>query len=193
MTKEQFYAELENVNASRTSRLNCASLVSQDLSLFPFLIDTLFEIDNKDSCKAAWVLEFVCNDYIYAIVPYLDTFTKNIHKIQSDSAIRPIAKICSFIVQTYYSKEKNTFNTALTAQHKKRLIETNFDWMINEHKVAVKVFAMETLFHLGKENQWIHKELEPILTQHFHKESAAYKSRAKRILQKIKRLKHKLL
>lgn len=189
MTKEQFYEELETVNASRASRLTCASLVNQNLSLLPFLIDKLFEVNDDHSCKAAWVLEFVCNDYIYAIIPYLDTFTKNIHKMQLDSAIRPVSKVCSFIVKIYYSKEKNTFKTTLTSQHKKSLIETNFDWLINDHKVAVKVFAMETLFYLGTENPWIHSELEAILTQDFHKQSAAYRSRAKRILQKMKKVK----
>ena len=189
MTKEQFNEELETVSASRASRLACASLVNQDLPLIPFLIDKLFEVSENVSCKAAWVLEFVCKDYIYAIIPYLDKFTKNINKIQLDSAIRLVAKVCSFIAKTYYSKEKNTFKTTLTSQHKKSLIETNFDWLISEHKLVVKVFAMEKLFYIGKENEWIHLELEAILTQDFHKQSAAYKSRAKRILKKMKKVK----
>ena len=187
MSREEFYEALENVSASRESRLKCARLVNQNLYLLPYLIDKLFDIDAKDSYKAAWVLEFVCEGYIYAIIPYLDRFTKNIHNIHHDSAIRPVAKICSFIVQAHYAKDKNPLKKVLTPQHKKQLIATNFDWMINEHKVATKVFAMETLFYLGKENPWVQAELKQIIERDFQGQSAAYKARAKRILQKLKK------
>lgn len=193
MTWEEFYEVLENVSASRESRLECARLVNQNIYLLPHLIDKLFDINAKDSCKAAWVLEFVCADHIYAITPYLDRFTKNIHNIHLDSAIRPVAKICSFIVQAHYAKDKNPLKNALSPQHKTQLIATNFDWMINEHKVATKVFAMETLFHLGKETPWVHIELKQIIERDFQKQSAAYKARAKQILQKLKKQEyHKL-
>jgi len=59
-------------------------MILNDIRLMPILIDVLFKVDDKVSCKAAWVLEF--------IIPYLDKFTANISKVHLDSAIRPVAK-----------------------------------------------------------------------------------------------------
>ncbi|PKQ46318.1 adenylosuccinate lyase [Confluentibacter flavum] len=187
MTKEEFYNELTKISALRDSRLNCAQLVKNDMKLFPYLIEILFNVDDKKSCHAAWVFEFVCEDYIYALIPHLDTFTKNIHKVHLESAIRPVSKVCQFMAKAYYSKENNTFKRLLSPEHKERIVETCFDWMINKHKVATKVFAMETLFLFGQNNAWIHTDLKHILEQDFQTQSAAYKSRAKHILHRMKK------
>lgn len=187
MTKEEFYNELSKVDISRHSRLDFALMVKNDMSLFPYLIEILFDVNNKISCQAAWVLEFVCADYLYAIVPHINTFTKNIHKIHFDSAIRPVSKICQFIAKAYVSKENHTFKRLLTPKHKERIVETCFDWMINKHKVAAKVFAMETLFLFGHENAWIHTDLKEIIERDFPTQSAAFKARARHILLRMKK------
>ncbi|OYX27941.1 MAG: adenylosuccinate lyase [Flavobacteriales bacterium 32-35-8] len=188
MTKEEFYDELTKISASRESRLNFAKRVEKDMGLFPYLIEILFKVDDKTSCQAAWVLEFVCADYLYAIIPHLDTFTKNIHRVHLESAVRPVSKVCQFIAKAYYSKENNAFKKLLSPEHKERIIETSFDWMINKHKVAAKVFAMETLFLFGQENTWIHDDLKQILEQDFQTQSSAFKSRAKHILLRMKKI-----
>jgi hypothetical protein len=188
MSEKEFYEALENLNASRESRLKGAALVKNDLRLFPYLINELFKVDDKISIHAAWVLEFVCQDYIYAIIPHLDIFTKNIHKVYLDSVVRPVSKVCQFIAKAYCSKENSTFKRLLSPEHKERIVETSFDWMINKHKVAAKVFAMETLFLFGQENTWIHDDLKQILEQDFQTQSAAFKSRAKHILHKMKKI-----
>lgn len=185
MTLEEFYEELSDVNASRENRLKYADMVLKNMSLFPKLIEIMFRVDDKVSSRAAWVFEFVCADYIYAIIPYLDTFTSNLKKVHLDSAVRPMSKVCGFIASTYYSKGPNTLKKALNPQHIERIIESCFDWMINDEKIAPKVYAMETLFLFGKDYGWIHPELAQILEQDFPTQSAGYKVRAKRILKKI--------
>ncbi|TGV02740.1 adenylosuccinate lyase [Flavivirga rizhaonensis] len=189
MTLEEFYKELSFVNASRENRTKYANIVLNDMSLFPKLIDILFMVNDKVSSRAAWILEFVCAEYIYAIVPHLETFTKNINKIRLDSSVRPVSKVCGFITEAYYSKKPNTIKRALTPKHKERIIEACFDWMIGDQKVAPKVYAMESLFLYGLDHDWIHPELTQILKQDFSKQSAAFKARAKRTLLKIKKSK----
>ena len=185
MTLEEFYEELSHVNASRENRLKYAKMVLKDMSLFPKLIDIMFRVDDKVSSRAAWVFEFVCAEYIYAIIPYLDTFTNNLKKVHFDSAVRPISKVCGFIANTYYSKEPNTLKKVLKPQHIEQIIEACFDWMINDEKVAAKAYAMDTLFLFGKDHDWIHPELTQILEQDFPTQSAGFKVRAKRVLKKI--------
>lgn len=66
MSLNEFYNELNDIDVSRENRLKYAHIVLNDMSLFPKLIDII----DKMSWRAAWVFEFVCENYIYAIVPY---------------------------------------------------------------------------------------------------------------------------
>lgn len=188
MTKENFHRELSRVNALRESRDYCAQLVKNDMSLVSHLIENLFITDDKISCQAAWIMELLCDDYPYAIIPHLDAFTQNIHKVHFESAIRSVSKICQLIAQAYTSKENNAFKRLLSPEHKERIVETCFDWMINKHNVAPKVYAMETLFLFGRENTWILNDLKQILEQDFQTQSAAFKSRAKHVFIRMKKI-----
>lgn len=187
MTTEQLYNELNYVNHSREKRLYYAQLMQDNPDLIPKLLDILFRVDDKISPRAAWVFEFMCNDDIDTIIPYLDTFTENMHKVHLDSAVRPVAKICEFLAKAYTSKLDNTIKEVLTETHKERIIETCFDYMINEEKVAPKAYSMSTLFLFGKAYDWVYPELARILEDDFSKQSAAFKARARHILKKIKK------
>ncbi|MEJ2114296.1 MAG: adenylosuccinate lyase [Flavobacteriaceae bacterium] len=186
MTVSELYEELSYVNATRENRLKYAKMVLDDMSLFPKLIDILLMVDDKVSCKAAWVFEFVCNEYIYGLIPYLDIFTKNLNRIHFDSAVRPVAKVCEMLAKENESKQNNTIKKVLSPSHKERIIEACFDWMIREEKVAVKAYSMTTLFLLGKEYDWVHPELKQILQLDYANQSAAFKARARHVLKRIK-------
>ena len=186
MSLEELHKELNSINALRENRIKFAEIILNDLSLFPKLITIVFRTDDKVSCKAAWVLELVCDEYIYSIIPYLDEFTSNLHKIHYDSAIRSVAKICEFLAKANYLKQPNTMSKMLSPKHKEHIIEICFDWMIRDEKTAVKAYAMNTLYLFGKDYKWIHPELAQILEQNYQNESAGFKARAKHILKKIK-------
>ncbi len=186
MTKNQLYKYLNHVNSSRESRTKYANMVLNDISVLPKLIDVLFMVDDSISCKASWVLEFVCDKKREVFIPFLDKFTSNIHTIHLDSAIRPVAKICEFLAKDYYLEEDNGIKKALKPIYQERIIEACFDWMITKQKVAVKAYAMNTLFLLGKDFNWVHPELILILEREFQSSSAAFKARARHILKKIK-------
>lgn len=74
MTTEHLYNELNYVNHSREKRLKYANLVIDNPDLIPKLLDILFMVDDKVSCRAAWVLEFMCGEQLEAIIPHLDAF-----------------------------------------------------------------------------------------------------------------------
>ncbi|AUS04160.1 adenylosuccinate lyase [Pseudotamlana carrageenivorans] len=186
MTTSQLYEELNKVNHSKEKRLHYAHLILANPELVPKLLEVLFVVDDKISPKAGWVLEAVCRLSLEPLLPYLNLFTENIHKVHIDSAVRPVAKICELIALSYTGKEPHTVKTALTATHKERIIETCFDYMINDEKVASKAYGMTTLFLLGKEYDWVHPELKIILVRDFASQSAAFKARARHILKKLK-------
>ncbi|MEW4922547.1 adenylosuccinate lyase [Algibacter sp. 2305UL17-15] len=187
MTTAELYKELNYVNHSREKRLYYANLVIKNPELIPKLLEILFMVDDKISPRAAWVLEFMCSRKIEYIVPHLDYFTENIHKVHLDSAVRPVAKICELLTEAYAIKTNIYIKNVLKEVHKERIIETCFDYMINDEKVAPKAYSMTTLFKLGKEYDWVHPELVLILERDFQAQSAAFKARARHILKKIKR------
>lgn len=187
MTTKQLYDELNYVNHSREKRLHYANLVIDNPDLIPKLLDILFMVDDKISCRAAWVFEFMCGENLEAAIPYLDDFTKNVSKVHLDSAVRPVAKVCEYLVKAYYSKNDNNIKTALSPQHKERIIEACFDYMINDEKIAPKAYAMNSLYLLGQDYDWIHPELTLILERDYQMQSSGFKARAKHILKKIKK------
>ena len=79
----------------------------------------------------------------------------------------------------YTSKKESLLKEFLTKNHIEKIIETGFDWMISNHKVATKAYTMNALFLFGKNSDWVHNELKLILQQNIPKESSAYKSRGK--------------
>lgn len=187
MTTAQLYKELNYVNHSREKRLFYANLMQDNPALVPNLLEILFMVDDKISPRAAWVFEFMCNADIETIIPYLDTFTENMHKVHIDSAVRPVAKICEFLAKAYTSKADNKIKDYLTETHKERIIEVCFDYMINDEKIAPKAYSMNTLFLLGKDYDWVHLELALILERDFQMQSSGFKARARHILKKLKK------
>lgn len=185
MTETELYKELNYVNHSREKRQFYANLVINEPALIPELLEILYLTKDKISARAAWVLEFLCKDHLDYFVPYLDHFLPKLKDIEIDSALRPCAKICEYTANAYFGKEPHVVKKLLKAAHKDYIIEACFDWIITDQKVAVKAYAMHTLYLFGKENSWIHPELRTILEREFHLQSAAFKARARHILKKI--------
>lgn len=187
MESKSLYDSLNYVNHSRENRLYYANLLLSDPNLVSEALDILFMVDDPVSCRAAWVLEFMCGENLEAILPYLDTFTEQIHKIHLDSAVRPVAKICEYITKAYYGKSPHKVKEKLTKIHRERITELCFDYMINDEKIAPKAYSMNSLYLLGQEFDWIHPELTNILQRDFQMQSSGFKARARHILKKIKK------
>jgi hypothetical protein len=186
MNKTFLVQELNNIaNAKRVNRLQVASLVLKNKELFKPLLELTFDFNNKLSVKAAWVLEFVCARELDLLIPYLNYFTENINAVKFDSAVRPIAKICEFLAKEYVANNQS-IASKISKKHINKIVETGFDWLISNQKVAVKAYTMEMLFLFGKNIDWVHNELELIIQQNITKEIPAYQVRVKKILIWIK-------
>ena len=180
------------VTGTRESRNYVTHIILSDNSLFWPLLQITFDVDNKTSIKASWVLEFVLNQKLEWLAPHLAYFTENISKVHLESVVRPISKICSMIASSYNAKSDSEIKTNLTPKDIQNIIETSFDLLISKHKVAVKVHAMETLFLFGKKEKWIHAELKPIIHQNITKETHAYVARGRRTLLRIEKIEKKM-
>ena len=179
--------ELEYVNHSRENRLRYANLVIANPELLPQVLDILFDVDNKKSCRAAWLIEFVSREDLNAILPYLDRFTSEMHRVHLDPAVRPVAKVCERLIESYYGKAESLTKKHLKPIHKERIIELSFDYLIGKHKVAPKAYSITTLYLLGTEYNWIHPELQLILEKDYGRGSAGYQARSRHILDRLKK------
>ena len=149
-------------------------LIIANPDLIPKLLEVLFMVDDKISPRAAWVFEFMCGEQLEEAIPYLDYFTENMHKVHLDPAVRPVAKVCEYLIKAFYSKTDNKIKTALQEKHRERIIEVCFDYMINDEKIAPKAYAMNSLFLLGQDYDWIHPELVMILERDFQMQSSGF-------------------
>lgn len=183
MNKQEL-ADLINtkVTSYREYRIKYANLIIDNKGLFLPLLEIAFDEDNEASVKVSWVLDFVMREKLEWVYPHLDFYTDNLSKVKNDSAVRPIARICELLAKEYNSKKETTIHEYLTKTHIDKIIEACFDWLISDHKVAVKAYSMETLFLFGKEVDWVHEELKTILEQEIAYGSAAYKARGKKML-----------
>ncbi len=168
--------------AERSNRDKAAEFVLDHEELFPYLIKLTFEEQGRLSVKSAWILELVCIQKLSLIYPFLDFFSSHMKNISDESALRPLSKVISFITNEYYIVKNPEILTKLTQAAKEQLIEVSFDCLIEDHKIAAQVFAMDSLYDLGKEFSWIHPELKQILLQNLPKGSKGYQSHAKKIL-----------
>ena len=185
MNKNEFRQELESLKAYRETRMRLANTVLEQPELYPVLLNICYEFDNETSSRACWILEFVSYKKLEWLFPYIHIFVENLNRFTLDSSIRPIAKINQILVQKYFKKGDGQIKTVMTSSLLETIAEVNFDWMISQQKVAVKAYAMRTLFLLGKKFDWIHGELTLTLEKDYEHHSAAYKAAARDILSKI--------
>lgn len=170
-------------NAKRIYRDKAALAILQQPSLMPKLIDKIFDIEDPLHIKAAWVFELVCLENILLLDPYIHQFISGMPKITHESALRPVSKICSIWTKQYFTE--NTSNLILTKKEVEQIISCNFDWLIEEHKVATQVFAMDSLKLWASEEIWIQQELKSILQKNAESGSSGYKAHARKLLKNL--------
>lgn len=176
--------KLDYVNAYRENRLKAAQEIIENNGYFDELVSICFSPSDKNNHKACWILEFVSYERLIWLQPHLDFLFHNLKHLKEESSIRPIAKVVQLLVKSHYKKDENCL--LLSEENLQNCIETSFDWLINDVKVATKAYSIRTLYILGKHYDWIHPELKIILNKDYGDHSAAYKAVAKEVLKKIK-------
>ena len=188
MNQNFLLSELHSMeNAKRENRDRVANIVYNNPDLFTELVNITFWVDDKISIKAAWILEWICTRELTYILPHLDEFTTNLHRVQFDSATRPVAKVCELLAMDYMSKKTTKTQQFLKELHIDAIIEAGFDWLITPQKIAVRAYTMGALYLFGLQKDWIHPELQHIISTKIIHESKGCKARGKHILALIEK------
>lgn len=191
MTKTHLHQRL---NSGRLNKDQINTLVSE-LILFPqltgALLDEVFEQDhNGESFNASWVFDHLMRKRLTYLLPYLDSYVKRLPNLKSESCTRPMVHVLEMLNTKYFKSKDPTFVRAITPDHQEIMLTVCFDWLIGEHKVAAKVFAMTNLFYLGEKYTWVWPELKSVLEQQIPHGTAGFKSRGGKILNALKKLGH---
>lgn len=173
----------------REERLKAASLLREYPDSIPTLLDMIFADEERYGFRGGWALDLALQEDLYLILPCIDQFIRGLLSLKNESAIRSFARICEALLIAKFRKKDPQVIAILTSEHLKTMTEACFEWLIGEHKVAAKAFAMTSLYELGKEFDWIHPELNVILQLGYESGSAGYRSRARKVLDKLSRAK----
>ena len=175
---------LQNIeNAKRVHRSEAALKVINSPDLISYLVIETFYVSDILSVRAAWVLEWICSHHgVHYLLPHLQVFVDNLHKVKFDGSIRSCAKICEQISTIYNSEISHPIHTTITNQQVNTIIETCFDWLITPQKVAVKAYSMTTLYYFGLQTDWVHTALTDIIKKDIPHQSKAYAARGKKLL-----------
>ena len=181
---------LESIGpARRDNRERVAAIFFEKPEMLPDLMVFVFNTNYKLHYKAAWILEILLEKDLNILLPHIDFFTSNIGKLRHESAVRPIAKICNWLAISYVKKQAEDLLKSLSITNIEQIVETGFDWMIGNFKVATKAYTMNSLFYFGKlktpEFLWIHKELKNTILQKINNSSSAFKARGRITLELI--------
>ena len=185
--------KLTYTRAYRSTRLEVAHWVINHPETLPELLNYCLKNKDEISYRAAWVLEFVCLESLDLLIPHFEQFFDILPKIERDQAVRPFSKMCMVMANHYYKKKDASVIKALNTTYKNTMLECCFDWLITNQKVAAEAYAMQALYLLGTEIDWIHSELIIIIEQHINSKTAAYKSRGKITIDQIKKYRLKNL
>ena len=184
MNKSKLISALEAiVNAKRIYRDSAADFVLTHPQTMPDLIEVVFDVDSPLHIKGAWTLELVCIANLPLMLPHASFFIENMHKISHESSLRPVSKVCYFICKSHFSTDNEDF--VLSDKSIDQIIECNFDWLIEEHKVATQAFAMDTLESCGSQHEWVKEELKLILQKKTTSGSKGYQAHARKILKNL--------
>ena len=131
------------------------------------------------------VFDHLMRKHLDFVLPFIPEFIHGIQGLTSESCMRPMAHTCQMLTESYFVKQEPRFIKAMDPESLETLVEVCFDWLIEDHKVATKVFSMTSLYYLGKRFEWIHPELKNVLQNTIAQGTAGYKSRAGKLLHQL--------
>jgi hypothetical protein len=148
------------------------------------LIDITFHSDTQVGFRAAWLLDTTILAEPEQYVNNLEYFVQRMGDVTNASCKRHYTRILMHLTSPEAPKE---IKAKLAAIDMEIVVEQCFDWLIDPKvKVAVKVFAADTLFHLCDRYDWIKEELANQVQFMLRDAGPAIQSRGKKLLAAIR-------
>lgn len=182
----------KGLNSGRLNKVQIDQMVHELVhlpDLTKVLLEEVFIQDAEGkSFNASWVFDHLMRKKLDYLLPHLDLFLEGTSKLKSESCMRPMAHVMELLNKAYFNKKNPRYLQTLTKEQQEQMTSICFDWLIGEHKVATKVFAMTSLFYLGETFEWVRPELKSVLELQIAEGTAGFKNRGGKILDKLKNL-----
>lgn len=156
LTADQLATEFFK-NFSKTKVADLAARVRAEEFNIDQLIDLTFHPEKTLAFRASWLLDRVMlGDKCYHS-PHVKYLVSRVKEVTNESCKRQYARIMMFMTLPNAPEVvKQTMNEIELED----LVEQFFDWIIDlKVKIAVKVFAADTLYNLRGRYDWIAEEL----------------------------------
>jgi hypothetical protein len=148
------------------------------------LIDLTFHADAQVGFRAAWLLDTTILASPEQYIDNLEYFAKRMGQVTNASCKRHYTRIMMHLTAP---DAPEPVKVKLASIDVEIVVEQCFDWIIDPKvKVAVKVFAADTLFNLCGRYDWIKEELASQVQFMMRDGGAAIQSRGKKLLAAIK-------
>jgi len=171
---------LENTSLKLASRQHAAELVLTN-NLLPQTIEFI-KLPQELSMKAWMIIEIIGRDNVEILGEFIPDIVNNGKMYSDSSSKRCMMKIFSFLVKSHLHKSSSIH---LNHAEIKEIITLSFQFLMNDEKTAVKVFAMQNIYDLRNEKKWIETELKALLEKNISTSTPGYRSRALKILRKL--------
>ena len=147
------------------------------------LTDLTFHPDAQVGFRAAWLLDTMILAAPELYIGNLEYFIKRMGEVTNASCKRHYTRI---MMNLTAPNAPEAIKAKLASLDLEVVVEQCFDWIIDPKvKVAVKVFAADTLFNLCGRYDWIKEELTNQVQFMMRDGGAAIQSRGKKLLKSL--------
>ena len=151
-----------------------AGYIGNDQNRFNSLIIIFLQNDAKITPRAAWALSQCVENHPALIQPHFNALLKMLAKPQvHDSVKRNSMRLLQFV--------------DIPKRYQGAVAEAGFRLMDPKEAIAVRVFSMTVLANIARLQPALKNELSIIIEDQLPYSSAAYQSRAKKILKELKK------
>ena len=164
---------LKNALLEEHSKAQCDRIVNyigDDKKKFAELMDLFFKGEYRITQRAAWPLSYCVQQFPELINPYFDPLISNLGKPGlHDAVIRNTVRLLQKV--------------QIPRKYHGRLMTICFDFLqSNETAIAIKAFSLTVLQNLSRLYPDIIPELKTIIEERWDNESAAFRTRAGKVL-----------
>lgn len=158
---------------SKTQCLKIVQWIGRDPQRFGELVRLFLQPDKKIQQRAAWPLSYTVQAHPALIQPYIGKLIRNLEKPGLPDAVkRNTVRIFQEI--------------RVPERFRGRMMNTCFQYIsAPDEKPAVKAFSLTVLEKLAEDYPEIKPELKLIIEDRWDLESAAFRSRARKLLKKL--------
>jgi len=165
--------DLQSALLKEHSKAQCDKIVryiGNDKDRFAELMKLFFKGEYRVTQRAAWPMSYCVQQYPELIKPYFGQLAKKLETPGlHDSIPRNILRLLQYI--------------DIPQKHQGRVMTACFDFIqSNDAAIAIKAFALTVLQNLSKKYPEILPELKTIIEERWEQETAAFRSRAKKLI-----------